>query len=49
MPEIGTTISTPAKKAGVECPKKNGKMDPKDSCQNCDYWAQCMRAIMGAI
>ena len=44
-----TMISTPAKKAGVECPKETGKMKKEASCTECEYYAKCYSAVMSAL
>jgi len=46
---MGTKISTPAEVASVKCPKKTGEMSEDTSCKECSYYADCMRAIMGAL
>jgi len=46
---MGTNVTIPAEVAEVECPKKTGEMDKNRSCHECQYWARCMRAIMGVL
>jgi len=46
---MGKKIMDAPTAAGVECPKKTGKIDKSEPCGECPYWPRCMDAIMAAM
>jgi len=44
-----TKVKSVSGKAGVECPKRSGKMDYDKSCRECDNYSMCVGAIMGVL
>ena len=46
---MGTKIKDAPDAAGVECPKKTGKMGKDESCRECDNWIRCWNRIMQGV